>query len=105
MLIRKFVAELRPDWRVIEATSGDESLVLARERQPDFISMDVNMPGISGLEAAGSIRMHHPEMRIVLCTANVQDSVRQAAARAGVQFVAKPITLASVTQAIAHFES
>lgn len=104
MLLRALVADSRPDWRIIEAASGDEAIRLADEHQPDFVSMDVNMPGISGLEAAGRIRIRHPETRIVLCTANIQESTRDAANLAGVHFVAKPITGNSVADAIRFFE-
>ncbi len=105
MLIRAIVAETRPDWRIIEAASGDEAIRLADETPPDFVSMDVNMPGISGFEAAGRIRIRHPEARIALCTANIQESTREAAQRAGIHFVAKPITQNSMNDAIAFFES
>ncbi len=104
MLIRAIVTDLRPQWRIIEASSGDEAVKLANETPPDFVSMDVNMPGISGLEAAGRIRIHHPHVRIALCTANIQESTREAAAKVGLQFVAKPITPQSVTTAINFFE-
>lgn len=105
MLIRAIIADSRPTWRIIEAISGDEAVKLADEQPPDYVSMDVNMPGISGLEAAGRIRMRHPEARIVLCTANIQESTREAASRAGLHFVSKPITQNSVADAIAYFEA
>lgn len=105
MLIRAIIADSRPNWRIIEATNGDEAIKMADEQLPDFISMDVNMPGISGLEAAGRIRMRHPDARLVLCTANIQESTREAASRAGIHFVAKPITPKSVADAIAYFEA
>ncbi len=105
MLIKAIIADSRPNWRIIEAVNGDEAIALATEHNPDFISMDVNMPGISGLEAAGRIRIRHPDARITLCTANIQESTREAASRAGVHFVAKPITTQSVANAIAFFES
>lgn len=105
MLIKAIVNEARPDWRIIEAGSGDEAIRLADEQAPDFVSMDVNMPGISGLEAAGRIRMRHPDARIALCTANIQESTREAAAKVGLHFIAKPITAQSVASAITFFES
>lgn len=104
-LIRAMLAQIRPEWRTIEASSGDEALQLVEQESPNFVSMDVNMPGISGLEAAGRIRLKHPDIRIVLCTANIQESVRNAAEKAGVHFVAKPITPQVVAQAVSHFES
>lgn len=105
LMIGKIVAEMRPGWRLIEAASGDEALALVDKEKPNLVSMDVNMPGMSGLEAAGRIRMHHPDIRVVLCTANIQDAVRQAAEKAGVKFVAKPITPDSIAAMVAHFEA
>lgn len=104
MLIRGMVSKLRPDWRIAEAGSGDEALQKCEQELPQFVSMDVNMPGMSGLEAAAKIRMRHAEVRIVLCTANIQEAIRDAAAKAGIQFVAKPITPVSVEQSIQFFE-
>lgn len=105
MLLRALIADSRPDWRIAEAANGDEALALIDSETPDFVSMDVNMPGLSGLEAAGRIRLRHPETRVALCTANIQESIRESAARAGVHFVAKPITAQSVADAIAFFEA
>lgn len=105
MLIRAIIVDSRPDWRIIEATNGEEAIKLADENLPDYVSMDVNMPGISGLEAAGRIRIRHPDARIAMCTANIQESTREAAKRAGLEFVAKPITAQSVATAIAFFET
>lgn len=104
MLIRAIVTDSRPAWRVIEATTGDEAVKLTDEHLPDYVSMDVNMPGISGLEAAGRIRIRHPEIRIALCTANIQESTREAAHKVGLHFVPKPITATSVADAISFFE-
>jgi CheY-like chemotaxis protein len=104
MLIRAIIADTRPNWRIIEASTGDESVKLVDEHLPDFVSMDVNMPGISGLEAAGRIRIRHPEIRIVLCTANIQESTREAASKVGIHFVPKPITAATISDAVKFFE-
>jgi len=105
MMIGAIVKKLRPEWEISEAISGDEALAIIAEAPPTLVSMDVNMPGINGVEAAGRIRAHHPDIRIVLCTANIQDAVKQAAERAGIKFVAKPITPAAIEQMVALFES
>ena len=104
MIIRGIVANLRPGWRMVEAASGDEALQRIGEEVPAYVSMDVNMPGMSGLETAGRIRIRHPEVNIALCTANVQESVRNSAEKAGIHFVAKPITEKTVTTMIDYFE-
>lgn len=104
MLVRGMVTQLRPEWRVIEAASGEDALTTLETERPDFISMDVTMPGMGGLAAAGKIRLREPGIRIVLCTANIQEAVRAAAETAGVGFVAKPITENSIIQSITFFE-
>jgi CheY-like chemotaxis protein len=62
--------------------------------------MDVNMPGMDGIEAARMILGKYPGTRIVLFTANLQESTRQEAQAMGMNFVAKPVTEQSVTQAL-----
>ena len=43
-------------FRVIHASTGPEAIVLAREHHPAAIVMDVNMPGMGGVEATRQIR-------------------------------------------------
>lgn len=104
LLLRAHLTQQRKEWTIVEAQSGDEALSKVEEHHPDFVSMDVNMPGMNGLEAAGRIRMRHPDIRIALCTANIQESVRQDAAKVGIHFVKKPITEATVADMISYFE-
>lgn len=66
--IRSFLSDL-PDFHVVgEASSGTEALVLAEQHQPDFILLDINMPGLSGLEAVGQLRKIIPRAKIVILT-------------------------------------
>jgi CheY-like chemotaxis protein len=51
------------------------------------------------------LRLRYPDVAIALCTANVQDSVRQSAERAGLYFIAKPISEKSIIDMISFFES
>ena len=45
-----------PGFAVVgSASSGEESLEVARELGPDLVLMDVNLPGIDGIEAASSL--------------------------------------------------
>lgn len=105
MLIRNLMADLRPQWQISEVEDGHKALSAVQAQAPDFISMDMNMPGLNGLEAARQIRGSHPQVRIVLFTANIQNSVQEAAAQEGIFFVAKPVTGASVAKAVQHLES
>jgi CheY-like chemotaxis protein len=50
MLIEKLIAR-RPDLRLLTATDGSRGIEIARSAQPDVILMDINLPGISGIDA------------------------------------------------------
>ena len=66
--IRSFLSDL-PDFEVVgEASNGTEALKMAEQHQPDFILLDINMPGLSGLEAVGQLRKINPRAKIVILT-------------------------------------
>lgn len=102
-MIRGRVAVLQPDWEVLEAANGDEAVALVPTAKPDFITMDVNMPRISGFEAAEKIRLTDQRVKIVILTANIQSSSRDKAEHLAAKFVQKPVTQASMQQAIDYF--
>jgi two-component system nitrate/nitrite response regulator NarL len=63
-----------PDFVVVgEASSGEEALVLTEKLVPDVILMDINMPGMSGLEAVKVIKSAQPSVKIIMVT--VSDDV------------------------------
>ncbi len=103
MMIRAKLAQLQPDWKLLEAGNGDEALTLARAESPDFITMDVNMPGINGFETVARIRTFNPFARIAMLTANIQESSRQQAEALQVTFIKKPVTEAAIREAIDYF--
>ncbi len=49
-----------------EACDGKEAVQLARETNPDLIIMDINMPGINGIEATRTICQEMPDVKIVV---------------------------------------
>jgi signal transduction histidine kinase/AmiR/NasT family two-component response regulator len=50
MLVEDLIAR-RPDIRLLSALDGNSGIKIARERRPDLILMDINLPGISGIRA------------------------------------------------------
>ncbi|MDB5894645.1 MAG: response regulator [Rhodoferax sp.] len=105
MMIRGLVATRRPEWVIIEAASGDEALRTVGLQAVDYCTMDINMPGLPGTEAAEQIRQSHPAMRLALFSANIQESQKARASQMGVKFVAKPVNEKSVLEAVAFFEA
>ncbi len=103
MVIRARILDVRPDWHIIEATSGAEAIELVDKDTPDFCTMDINMPGILGTDAAEQILAKHPNLRIVIFSANIQESFQNRASSIGAIFVAKPVTERSIAEAMTHF--
>jgi CheY-like chemotaxis protein len=54
-LVAQLIAR-RPDMRLLRAEDGVRGIALARTHLPDVILMDINLPGISGLQALGLLR-------------------------------------------------
>ena len=55
MLVQDLIAR-RPDLRLLSATDGRQGIEIARAFLPDMILMDINLPGISGIEAMKTLR-------------------------------------------------
>lgn len=105
MMIKARMLAVCPDWTYLEAASGDEALKMVAASAPDYLTMDMNMnmPGLTGFEAAEQIRAVAPSVRMVMLTANIQESSRVRAESMGLSFVQKPITDASIKQVVDHF--
>ena len=76
----------QPDMQVVgEANDGLEAFVKAQELKPDLILMDVQMPGMDGLEATRQIKQVLPETIIVMLTVRVDDEMLFEALKNGAQ--------------------
>lgn len=76
--------ESSPGFEVLgEAGSGEEALHRVDEVRPDVVLMDLEMPGIGGLEAIRHLSRRHPEVGILVLTMFDQDELVLSALRAG----------------------
>jgi len=92
-LIEQLIAR-RPDMRLLTARDGDVGIQLARANQPEVVLMDINLPGISGIEALRILRedpatAHIP---IVALSANAMPRDIEKGLQAGFfRYLTKPI--------------
>jgi two-component system cell cycle response regulator DivK len=90
-------------YQTIDAGTGEQGVQLARERQPALVLMDIQLPGISGLEALGQLRAD-PSTRsipVIAVTASVMAQERQTVMAAGFDgFQGKPISVRELLETI-----
>jgi len=65
----KSILQNREDLLVVdEAASGEEAIEKVRKELPDLVLMDVNMPGIGGMETTRRLQRMHPELPVIAVT-------------------------------------
>jgi two-component system cell cycle response regulator DivK len=93
-------------YQTLEAETGEEGVRLAKERTPDLVLMDIQLPGINGIEAFKQIRADPKTARIpvVALTASVTPTDRSQITAAGFDaFVGKPINLREFLDTVKRF--
>ncbi|HSW71165.1 MAG TPA: UvrY/SirA/GacA family response regulator transcription factor [Gammaproteobacteria bacterium] len=66
--VRRLIEDAKGMQVVGEARTGEEALKLSKEVGPDVVIMDVQMPGIGGLEATRKMLRHNPMLRVLALT-------------------------------------
>jgi DNA-binding response OmpR family regulator len=85
----------RAGYDVVTATRGDEALRLAQELRPRLVILDVEMPGLDGMEVARQLRADESlaGMLIILLTAHTQaDEVASGLAAGADDYLTKPFS-------------
>ncbi len=71
--IRRILEETADMEVVAEADTGEEAIQLAREHKPEVVLMDINMPGIGGLEATRRLMQYDDSIKIIAVSMYADD--------------------------------
>jgi two-component system cell cycle response regulator DivK len=88
---------------IIEATNAEDGIVLARERKPKLVLMDIQLPGMDGVSALEHLRKDASTstIPIVAMTASVMKEDRERFEKAGFDgFITKPIDVRAFPQQV-----
>jgi len=87
----------------VEATNAEDGIVLAKERSPKLVLMDIQLPGMDGVAALEHLRGYPNTSRIpiVAMTASVMKEDRERFDKAGFDgFITKPIDVRAFPQQV-----
>ncbi len=86
---------------VASLRSGDEVLASIHHYQPDVVLLDVNMPGLNGIETARRLKERYPDLGILLLTVSEDRETLFSAVQAGVRgYLLKSSTSSELVEAI-----
>jgi len=76
-------------------TDGVSLLVAGAHLAPDVVAMDLQMPGLNGLEVCRRLKATRPQIRVVLFSADGSDALKMEASTAGADAFVSKFTLAT----------
>ena len=103
-LSRKLMrAILEPAGHVVsEASDGIAGIELYFLERPDLVTLDLTMKGLQGFDVLEKLKALDPGARVLVASADIQDSTRQMVAAAGAKgFLTKPLGKTAVLSAVA----
>jgi two-component system response regulator AtoC len=81
-------------YEVVTAATGEDALRYVREEQPDLVLLDIQLPGISGIDVLEKIKEHDEEIIVIMVTAQGGLETAVNAMRLGAyDYVSKPFNL------------
>jgi two-component system cell cycle response regulator DivK len=105
--MRLFCAVLEASgYRTLQATTGERAVQLAIEHAPDLVLMDIQLPGIDGLEALDRLRTddRFASVPVVALTAQAMEGDRERFLAAGFDgYLSKPVDIADFVATVKRY--
>ncbi|MDI6754531.1 MAG: response regulator [Thermodesulfobacteriota bacterium] len=92
---------LKPIYKIYTAANGKEALVLIQKEKIDLVTLDLNMPGLTGVEVLKEIKKIKSDIEVIIITGygtlkNAQEVIRYGAG----DFISKPFNVADIVAII-----
>lgn len=95
-----------PDYRIIDAKTGEEAVAIARDILPSVVIIDINLPGINGIEATRQIKRIDPHTQVAILSIYEDDVYKKDAILAGASaYISKRIMCSELIKTIQMFLS
>lgn len=80
---RQTIRSFLPEGIITECDNGPEALAFYEKDRPDWVLMDIEMPGMDGLTATRILKQRFPEARVLIVTNHPGEDVRAVAVEIG----------------------
>lgn len=92
------------DYRVAQALTGEEALAQLARTPVDLVLLDLQLPGLSGLDVLARIRQQHPLLPVIVVTAYETEHRQQLETLGATRILVKPLSAAALLEALTDVE-
>ena len=86
---------------VAEADNGNDAIAHVKQHKPDVAILDINMPGLNGIETTGILRRDYPELKIIIVSMHSDELFPKRLLKAGANaYLTKDSGIQEITHAI-----
>ena len=91
------------DYEVIKASNGRDAIELFKEHKPDIVLMDIELPGIDGIEATRKILEYKPETKVIAITAFASRRGKDVLEAGAVEVLKKPFRMQELIETVKKY--
>jgi len=90
------------DYQIVgEAVTGAQAVDMYKEKHPDLMILDINMPKMNGIDALTAVIGYDPDARVIMCSDQKYEGMIVMAIKKGAKdFIVKPFTSSDVLYAV-----